>query len=74
MTMLTKIRRVIVVATLLGVAASAAAAQAQTAGNGKGRVIDSQGWQLNNHNADHSCFATLAYLSSPDACGGSSGY
>jgi len=72
--MLTKIRRAIVVATLLGVAASAAAAQAQTAVNGKGRVIDSQGRQLNNHNLDNSCFGTLAYLSSPDACGGSSGY
>jgi len=69
MTMSTK-NMLIIAATLLGVTSSAMAAQAQTAVNRSGDVIDSQGWRLSNGNWDNTCFRTLDYLSSMSACSG----
>ena len=60
----------IIAATLLGVASSVMAAQAQTHVNRSGDVIDSQGWRLSNGNWDNTCFRTLDYLSSMSACSG----
>ena len=60
----------IIAATLLGVASSVMAAQAQTAVNRNGDVIDSQGWRLHDGNWDNTCFRTLDYLSSMSACSG----
>ena len=65
--------KLIIAAALLGVASSVTAAQAQTPvyrgyGARVGSPIDSQGWRYWNGNWDSTCFRTLNYLSSMDAC------
>jgi Spy/CpxP family protein refolding chaperone len=66
-------KTLIISAALLGVASSVMAAQAQTAVNRNGDVIDSQGWRLHDGNWDNTCFRTLDYLPSMSACSGSGG-
>jgi hypothetical protein len=63
-------KKLVIVAALLGVACSGMAAQAQTAFNRNGDVIDSQGWRFHDGNWDNTCFRTLDYLSSMSACTG----
>jgi hypothetical protein len=70
--MLTK-NKLAIVAVLLGLASSGMAAQAQTAVNRNGDVIDSQGWRFHDGNWDNTCFRTLNYLDSASACGGGAG-
>jgi hypothetical protein len=69
MTMSTK-NMLIIAATVLGVASSVMAAQAQPHVNRSGDVIDSQGWRLSDGNWDNTCFRTLEYLPSMSACSG----
>jgi hypothetical protein len=63
-------KKLIIVTALLSVACSGMAAQAQTAVNRNGDVIDSQGWRLRDGNWDSTCFRTLDYLPSMSACTG----
>ncbi len=65
--------RLVIAAALFGVASSMTVAHAETAYERNGRVIDSQGWRYTNGNWDNSCFRTLGYLSSADACAGHGG-